>query len=63
MIPASIRPLLLASLFISPLAVADTEAITTAELGALAKEYLGRTRVSRATVLPGAVAAPVIKKD
>ena len=31
---------------------ADVEAITTAELGALAKEYLSRTRVSRATVLP-----------
>ena len=32
--------------------LADVEAITTAELGALAKEYLGRTRVSHATVLP-----------
>ena len=32
--------------------LADVEAITTAELGALAKEYLSRTRVSRATVLP-----------
>lgn len=32
--------------------VSDLEAITTAELGALARRYLGRDRVSRATVLP-----------
>ena len=32
--------------------LADVKAINTAELGSLAKEYLGRTRVSRATVLP-----------
>ena len=40
--------------------LADVEAITTPELGALAKEYLGRTRVSRATVLP--LGAPVAEK-
>jgi zinc protease len=40
--------------------LADWEAITTAELGALAKEYLGRTGVSRATVLP--IGAPVAEK-
>ena len=34
---------------------ADTEAITIADLNALAKDYLGRGRVSRATVLPAAV--------
>ncbi len=37
--------------------LADVKAITTAELGALAKEYLGRTRASRATVLPIGTAA------
>lgn len=37
--------------------IADVEAITTAELSALAKQYLGRDRVSRATVLPIAAAA------
>ncbi len=31
---------------------ADFEAITTAELSALAKKYLGRERVSRATIIP-----------
>ncbi|MEY4089546.1 MAG: hypothetical protein RJB55_1817, partial [Verrucomicrobiota bacterium] len=31
---------------------ADIEAITAAELSALAKQYLGRDRVSRVTVLP-----------
>jgi len=34
--------------------IADTEAITTGELGALAKQYLGATRVSRVTILPAA---------
>jgi len=33
---------------------ADLEAVTAAELSALAREYLGRGRVSRVTVLPGA---------
>jgi zinc protease len=33
--------------------LSDLEAITAAELNALAKAYLGRDRVSRATVLPG----------
>ncbi|MSU23482.1 MAG: insulinase family protein [Opitutus sp.] len=33
--------------------IADLEAITAAELSALAKSYLGRDRVSRATVVPG----------
>ena len=42
---------------------ADTEAITTAELSALAKQYLGRARVSRATVLPGAAAVAVPPKN
>ena len=32
--------------------ISDVEAITTAEISALAKKYLGRDRVSRATVLP-----------
>ena len=32
--------------------LADYEAITTEELSGLAKKYLGRTRVSRATILP-----------
>jgi zinc protease len=32
---------------------ADNEAITAAELTALAKQYLGRDRASRVTVLPG----------
>ena len=32
--------------------LADVKAITTAELSALAKEYLGHDRASRATVLP-----------
>ena len=32
--------------------LADVKAITTAELSALAKEYLGHARASRATVLP-----------
>lgn len=32
---------------------ADLEAVTAAELSALAREYLGRERVSRVTVLPG----------
>ena len=32
--------------------IIDTEAITTAELAALAKKYLGATRVSRVTILP-----------
>src|SRR5206468_11496018 len=40
--------------------LADVEAITTAELGALAKEYLGRTRASRATVLP--IGTPAAEK-
>ena len=34
--------------------IADTEAITKEELSELAKKYLGRDRVSRATILPGA---------
>ncbi|MDB6152590.1 MAG: peptidase domain protein [Chthoniobacteraceae bacterium] len=34
--------------------LSDVESITTADLNALAKEYLGRGRVSRATVLPAA---------
>lgn len=34
---------------------ADVESITPAELSGLAKEYLGRVRVSRATVLPAGV--------
>jgi hypothetical protein len=38
----------------------DVGAITTAELGSLAKEYLGRARVSRATVLP--IATPAAEK-
>jgi zinc protease len=33
--------------------IPDLEAITAAELSALAKQYLGRERVSRVTVLPG----------
>jgi zinc protease len=33
--------------------ISDLEAITAAELSALAKSYLGRDRVSRATVVPG----------
>jgi zinc protease len=33
--------------------ITDLEGITTDELSALAKSYLGRDRVSRATVLPG----------
>ncbi len=32
--------------------MADTQSITTAELSELAKKYLGRNRVSRATILP-----------
>ena len=32
--------------------LADVKAITTAELSALAKEYFGRARAARATVLP-----------
>lgn len=32
--------------------IADTEAITPAEISALAAKYLGRQRVSRATILP-----------
>jgi zinc protease len=42
--------------------LADVEAITTAELSALAKQYLGHDRVSRATVLPIVAAAPVSEK-
>jgi zinc protease len=34
--------------------IADNESITTEELSALAKKYLGRDRVSRATILPNA---------
>jgi zinc protease len=34
--------------------LSDIESITTADLNALASEYLGRARVSRATVLPTA---------
>ena len=34
--------------------IADTESITKEELSELAKKYLGRDRVSRATILPGA---------
>ena len=34
--------------------MADNESITTEELSALAKKYLGRERVSRATILPTA---------
>ncbi|MBI5689804.1 MAG: insulinase family protein [Verrucomicrobia bacterium] len=33
---------------------ADMEAITAEELGALARQYLGREKVSRVTILPGA---------
>ena len=36
---------------------ADIEGITSAEMSALAKQYLGRDRVSRATVLPASKAA------
>ena len=42
---------------------ADTEAITTADISALAKEYLGRARVSRATILPGATTVPAPVKN
>jgi zinc protease len=38
--------------------LADTAAITTAELSALAKKYLPRDRVSRATILPIAKPSP-----
>jgi zinc protease len=42
--------------------VADFESITTAELSALAKTYLGHERASRATILPAAPpAAPAAK--
>lgn len=37
--------------------ISDIEAIKPEELSALAKKYLGRDRVSRATILPGAKAA------
>jgi len=36
----------------------DNEAITTTELSALAKKYLGRDRASRATILPAAKPTP-----
>lgn len=47
--------------------MADTESITTAELSELAKKYLSRDRVSRATILPSgkpavAAAAPPNEK-
>ncbi len=42
---------------------ADTEAITIAEIGELAKQYLSRDRVSRATVLPGAAVVPAPVKN
>jgi zinc protease len=38
--------------------IADTAAITSAELTALAKKYLPRARVSRATILPAAKPSP-----
>jgi zinc protease len=38
--------------------LADTKSITTDELSALAKSYLGRDRVSRATVLPSGKSTP-----
>ena len=43
----------------------DTESITTAEMSALAKNYLGRERVSRATILPASKspAAPAAPRD
>jgi hypothetical protein len=45
--------------------MADNESITTEELSALAKKYLGRDRVSRATILPATkgAAAPVAAPD
>jgi zinc protease len=37
---------------------ADVEAITAAEMSALAKKYLGRDRVSRATISPETKTTP-----
>lgn len=43
--------------------MADTESITTAELSALAKKYLGREHVSRATILPTPKTAAVAPNE